>query len=179
MTNTNNKSKKRINVIDVIIILLVLALVGTAVYRVYVAISNDSSNKGSNYIVTFECSSEYNTMIDYLKKDKAVYLESNKSLLGYIYDDPDDEYGAVYEVVTEGSADENETGVTETANPSDAYKKVRLSGKIKLSSEAVKAQNGSYYTIKGRNISGGSTLNVYTEETVFTLTVKSITKAGK
>ncbi len=179
MGNPNNKSKRRINVIDVIIILLVLALIGTAVYRVYGAISNGSSNKGSNYIVTFECSSEYNTMIGYLKEGKAVYLASNKSLLGYIYDDPEDSYGSVYEIVTDAPNDAETGGEEARESAPDAYRKVKLSGKLKLSSEAVKAQNGSYYTIKGRNISVGSTLEVYTDETVFTLTVKSIAKAGK
>ena len=74
MTNSNNKSKKRINVIDIIIILLVLALVGTVVYRVYSSINDGSTKKGSDYIVTFECDSEYHTMIEYLKNGKAVYI---------------------------------------------------------------------------------------------------------
>ena len=187
MANPKNKSKKRINAIDVIIILLVLALIGTAVYRVYGAIADGSSKKGSNYIVTFECSSEYNTLIKYLKNGEEVYLATNKSLIGYIYDDPDDDHGAVYEVF-EDTPNEEETVEGETnvpansgdeKNKSEAYSKVKLSGKIKLSSEAVKAKGGNYYTVKGRNITVGSTLKVYTDDTVFTVVVKSITKAGK
>ena len=191
MANSNNKTKKRINVIDVIIILLVLALIGTVVYRVYSVINDGSSKKGSNYIVTFECDSEYNTMIEYLTNGKAVYLVSNKSLLGYIYDDPDDNESAVYELVSDlpesterdsEGADANTESESETATEAkvvDVYQKVRLSGKLKLSSEAAKAKDGDYYTINGRNITVGSTLEVYTNEAVFILTVKSIDKAGK
>lgn len=159
MANSNNKTKKRINVIDVIIILLVLALIGTVVYRVYSVINDGSSKKGSNYIVTFECDSEYNTMIEYLTNGKAVYLVSNKSLLGYIYDDPDDNESAVYELVSDlpesterdsEGADANTESESETATEAkvvDVYQKVRLSGKLKLSSEAAKAKDGDYYTI--------------------------------
>lgn len=179
MADSAKKTKKRINIIDVIIILLVLALIGTIAYRVYGLVGNGLLNKGSDYIVTFECDSEYNTMVSYLKSGKAVYLASNQSLFGYIYDDPDDGQNAVYEVVetsTEGG--EQVTGEKST-EAVDVYRKVKLSGKLKLSSEAVKAKSGSYYTIKGRNISEGSTLEVYTDEALFTLKVKSITKAGK
>ncbi len=187
MANPNNKSKRRINVIDVIIILLVLALIGTAVYRVYAAISDGSSKKGSDYIVTFECGSEYNTLIEYLKNGEEIYLTTNKALIGYIYDDPDDSHGAVYEILTDEPVEE-ETGEGETEVPvrsdeenenTDAYRKTKLSGMFKLSSEAVKAKSGNYYTVKGRNITVGSTLEVYTDDTVFTLVVKSITRAGK
>ena len=178
MGNQTNKTKRRLNVIDIVIIILVLALVASGVYRVYHAISNGSSKKGSDYIVTFECDSEYNTMVDYLKNGKAVYLSSNKSLLGYIYDDPSDEYGAVYEVAE--TTEESETAQTVYENNmSGKYEKVRLRGHLKLTSEAIKAKNGSYYTINGRNITEGSTLEVYTEDAVFTLTVKGIAKSGK
>jgi hypothetical protein len=185
MTNPNNKIKKRINVIDVIIILLVLALIGTVIFRIYQSIGDGSSKKGSNYIVSFECSAEYDTLTDYLKNGEKVYLSTNKSLIGYIYDDPDDEHGAVYEIPydVEEETEEGETGVPSKAESenhnNEAYRVVRLAGKLKLSSEAVKAKSGDYYTVKGRNITVGSVLEVYTDEAVFTIVVKSITKAGK
>lgn len=178
MGNPSNKTKRRINVIDVIIILLVLALIGTIVYRVYGMISDGSSDKGSDYVITFECNSEYYAMISYLKAGKTVYLVSNKAELGKIYDDPDDDLmGAVCEV-TDTAENGGETD-GESTKSVDPYKKVKLAGKIKLSSEAVKSKTGSYYTIQGRNISVGSTLEVYTDEAVFTITVKGIAKTGK
>lgn len=187
MANPKNKSKSRINVIDVIIILLVLALIGAVVYRIYAAISDGSSKKGSDYIVSFECGSEYNTLIEYLKNGEEVYLTTNKALIGYIYDDPDDPRGAVYEILSDepigGEAGEDETEAPvrsdENNENADAYRKTKLSGMIKLSSEAVKAKSGNYYTVQGRNITVGSTLEVYTDDTVFTLVVKSITKVEK
>lgn len=179
MENSAKKTRKKINVIDVIIILLVLALIGTVTYRVYGLLSNGSSNKGSDYIVSFECDAEYITMLSYLKSGKAVYLDSNKSLLGYIYDDPNDDNSAVYEII-ETSADKDEEATEEgTTKASEAYRRVKFAGKLKLSSEAIKAKSGNYYTVMGRNISVGSTLEVYTDEAVFTMTVKNISKAGK
>jgi hypothetical protein len=177
MGNPSNKTKRRINVIDVIIILLVLALIGTVVYRVYGMISDGSSDKGGNYVITFECNSEYYAMISYLKAGKTVYLVSNKAELGKIYDDSGDSMQAVYEVA-ETAENGGETD-GESTKSTDPYRKVKLAGKIKLSSEAVKSKTGSYYTIQGRNISVGSTLEVYTDEAVFTITVKGIAKTGK
>ena len=172
----NNKTKKRINVIDVVIIILVLVLVASVVYRVYGAISNGGASSGqSDYIVKFECDSEYNSLIKYLGEGQEVYFESNGVLLGYIYDDPSDERKAVYEIPKETVTETED----ETTAPKGAYSKVRLGGHIKLSDEAVKAKSGNYYTIQDRNISVGSTLKVYTRDAVFTITVKSITKAEK
>ena len=168
MSNATKKSR-RINVIDIIVILLVLALIATAVFKIYSEITNGASNKQGNYIVTFECDSEYRELMSYLKSGTAVYLVSNGTLIGYLYDAPGDELGAVYEIesVEEGAAEaENES--------SDPYEKIRFGGSLKLASNAVKSKTGNYYTVEDRNISVGTTLNVYTEKAVFTLTVKSI-----
>ena len=172
----NNKTKKKINVIDVVIILLVLVLVASVVYRIYGALSNGGSLSGeSDYIVKFECDSEYNSLIKYLGEGQEVYFVSNGALLGYIYDDPSDERKAVYEIPKEIVTEGEETA----AAPKGQYSKVKIGGHLKLSDEAVKAKSGNYYTIQDRNISVGSTLKVYTKDAVFTITVKSITKAEK
>ena len=166
MSNTNKKNRRRINVIDVIIIILILALIATGVYKIYSEMTGGRSGRQSNYIVTFECDAEYRSLISYLGSGEAVYLTSDSTLIGYLYDDPADGKGTVYEIEPEG----------ETAQKAsdDMYVKVRLGGKLKLASNAVKATSGSYYSIEGKNISVGSTLNVYTMDALFTLTVKSI-----
>jgi Tfp pilus assembly protein PilE len=163
MSNQVKKSKIRLNVIDVMIILLVIALIATVVYRVYTGVAEKTNNKGSKYTVVFECDAEYKSMLKYLAADQAVYFESDGKLLGYLFDAvPDDEAGAVYEyeqIVTLGTGD---------------YKEVSMRGQLLLSSEATKAKTGGYYIIGGRNITEGSTIEVYTNETSFTLTVLAI-----
>ena len=164
------KVKRKLNVIDVIIILLVLALIGTTAYKVYFEITNGHSGKQGNYIVTFECDSEYRNLVKYLKSGDAVYFSTNGNLMGYLYDVAGDDVGAVYEINTEEEGTETET----KHKNNDPYSKVRLGGKLKLDSSAVKAKNGEYYTVGERNISVGSSFEVYTAKAVFTLTIKSI-----
>lgn len=168
MSNTNKKSRRRINVIDVIIIILVLALIATGVYKIYSEMTGGQSGRQSNYIVTFECDAEYRSLISYLGSGEAIYFYSDGTILGYLYDEPSDDKAVVYEIVSEADGETAEKG------NDDPYIKVRLGGKLKLASNAVKATSGSYYSIEGKNISVGSTLNVYTMDALFTLTVKSI-----
>ena len=164
MSTEKKRTGRRINVIDVIVILLVLALIATAVYRIYTEISKSPSNKQSDYIVTFECDSEYRNMLSYLKNGQAVYLGADGTLLGYLYDVEGDGVGAVYEIVADGEKTQN-----------DPYVKTTLGGYFKLASNAVKAKSGGYYTVDHVNIAVGSKLEVYTTKAVFTVTVKSIT----
>ncbi len=171
--SSNKRIKRKINVIDVIIILLVLAMIATGVYKVYTGITNGNSSKQGNYVVTFECDSEYRNLINYLKSGDAVYFSTNGNLMGYLYDVPGDDTGVVYEIAkkTDNVSDtEEETKAT----GKDPYSKVKLGGSLKLASNAVKAKGSEYYTVGERNISVGSTVEVYTSKAIFTLTVKSI-----
>lgn len=168
----SGKSKKRLNVIDVLIILLVVALIATVAYRIYAGVSEKRSSLQSRYFITFECDSEYNSMLKYLTGGKAVYFCSNGELLGYLYDaDKEDGIDAVYEI---------KSGDSSNAELSDetmyTYRKVRLAGWIKLDSEAVKVRNGGYISINGSNITEGSVISVFTDETEFTLKVIGISE---
>ena len=164
MSDMAKKNKKKINVIDVVIILLVLALIGTAVYRIYSEISKNTSAKKSNIILTFECEVTYDSILKYAKDGDAVYLESDGTLLGYLHK-ADGATDALYAVADDTGSGSSEGG---------ANKSVKLLGTLKLSSDAREAQNGGYYVINGNNITNGSTLNVYTETTVMKIVVKSI-----
>ncbi len=170
MSSGNKKVRRKINVVDVIIILLVLALIGTAVYKIVSELSKSPSAKHSKYIVTFECDEEYNSLIKHLKAGDAVYFSANGTLIGYIYDAPGDEKGAVYEL----------TNGEETLNADESvYAKVRLGGMMRLASNAVKVKNGEYYTIENVTLSKGSKIKVYTEKAVFTLTVKDVSEEAE
>ena len=71
-TTVKKKERKRLNVIDVVIILLLVALVGTAGFRIYTEVTSGESSKQSNIVVTFEAEVEDEGIINYLKSGNAV-----------------------------------------------------------------------------------------------------------
>ena len=151
------KERKRLNVIDVVIILLLVALVGTAGYRIYTEVAKDESDSQSNIVVSFEAEVEDEGILNYLETGSAVYLATDKSQLGNLYDPVvGDALGAVYKDKTE------ESGI------------ITVLGTLRLHEDAHKAQDGEYYVINDRNITVGSTLEVYTDTAVLRITVKSI-----
>ena len=163
--SATKKNKNRINVIDVVIILLVLALVGTAAYRIYDEVTKNVSSRQSDCILTFECEVAYDSILNYLKSGDEVYLTKDGTLLGRLYDGTnDDGKGAVYKV-TDEKTEEN------------ASNTVTLRGSIKLSIDARKAQGGEYYVINGTNITEGGELSVYTEKAEMKIVVKSLSES--
>lgn len=170
MENTapKKKDRRKINVIDVAIILLLLALLGTAAYRIYTEVTNGAPSNQSNIIVVFESQVDDDGILDYLKKGDSVFLTADKTKLGVLYDEKaGDGLGAVYKKAN-GDA-EADTDTT----------KITLVGTLRLSADARKSQNGNYYVLNGRNITVGSKIDVYTETAVFKITVKSIETISK
>ncbi len=162
MSEITRKNKTRFNVIDVVIVLLVLALIGTAAYRIYGEVTKNTSSKQSNCILTFEYTGTSESILGYLKAGDAVYLSKDGTLLGYLYDaTPDDDNGAVYRVT-----DTEAEGIEKTT--------VKLRGSIKLSVDAHKAQGGGYYVINGTNITEGGKIEIYTENTEMNIQIKSL-----
>ena len=155
------KERKRLNVIDVVIILLLVALVGTAGYRIYSAVARDESDSQSNIVVTFEAAVEDEGILEYLENDSAIYITTDKTQLGNLYDPvAGDALGAVYKERVEDS------GI------------ITVRGTLRLHEDAHKAQGGEYYVINDRNITVGSMLDVYTDTAVLRITVKSIEVAS-
>ncbi|MBE6583436.1 MAG: DUF4330 family protein [Ruminococcaceae bacterium] len=166
MSDKTKKKKVRLNVIDVLIILLVIALIATVVYRVYTGINNKTSPVSSKYVITFECDDAYDSMLQYLDKGTAVYFADSGKLLGHMYA-PEANGEAVYVI------DKDAEDPSKSANKL-SYTKVTMRGYITMSSETVKVKSAGYYSIGETNVSVGSRINVYTNDAVFTLTVKSI-----
>lgn len=155
------KERKRLNVIDVVIILLLVALIGTAGYRIYTEVAKEESDSQSNIIVSFEAEVEDEGILNYLGDGSAVYFTTDKTQLGNLFDPTEgDVLGAVYKEKVE------ESGI------------ITVCGTLRLHEDAHKAQNGEYYVINDRNITVGSTLDVYTDTAVLRITVKSIEVAS-
>ena len=160
----NASRKRRINVIDVLIIMLVLALLATVGYRIYDQVTDNSGDKKSDLVVLFESGEEYRAILGALNEGDKVYLCSDGTLLGFLYDNAEDDLAAIYELDSGNGAE----GIA------DAYERIRFGGMIELSAQANEAENGGYVVIGNRNISVGSEIEVYTEKATFTITVKSI-----
>lgn len=153
------RERKRINAIDVAIILLILCLIATFAYKVYDGVADPTTKKDSKYVVSFVCD-EYTSVAKYLENGEAVYFEKNGELLGNLFA----ESTTAPAVSVSGEAT-GEDGV---------YEKATLSGKLKLNANAVAVSSGNYYTVGEMNIAPGSEIRVFTEDTVFTLKVVSI-----
>lgn len=181
MAEKQKKSGLRINAFDILVILLVLCLIGTVAYRVYEGVAKDRVDSTSKYVLEFECEN-YDSLAKYLASGEEVYLSSNGALLGEIYRGRTD-FQAIYvetsaeettvsdettDIIIGGSNDEEtETGMS--------YKPAKITGKLRLNVSVTASSEGSYYTLGDVNFSKGSVINVYTEDTEFTITITNIT----
>ena len=170
--NVKKKRDKKITALDVVIVLLIIGLLATFAYRVYDGIADPGFKKNSKYTLAFVCDDEYNSIAKYLEDGEAVYIASTGELLGNLYAK---KAGEPVITVSGGSADVETDGESSDLASETLYEKVILSGNLKLNADADAISAGNYYTVGGINIVGGSTIEVYTEDTVFTLTVASIT----
>ena len=172
MAKSNEKVRKKVNPFDVVVILLVVCLLVSFGYRLYVGIADESTRYVSEYVVEFE-SESCRSILAYLSRGTAVYLASNGELIGYFYADDTDKLGPVYQLPDQN--DKDEVKATEGNGENNAfseYANVRFGGKIRFSSNAVRVKTGDYFTVGGINLTAGSVVEVYTEKAVFTMTVK-------
>ena len=188
--SVKEKKKIHINIFDVVVILLVVALLVTLIFRIYSGANKFSRKAEATYVLEFECDSEYNSLLNYVNEGDAVYFVSNGDVLGYLYADENGEIGVMYEILDDIIALAEETvpndnepeenigieveGVEESAAVNSSYRKIKIGGRLTLSSEAVKVKTGGYYTVGDINVTEGSIINVYTDTTEFTLKVISI-----
>ena len=179
MKNTG-KEKRKLNAFDVLVIFLVICLIATFAYRIYEGFSEENNRGNSQYLLRFECKSEYNSMLKHLPAGEAVYISSTGELLGYINASSSGE-ASLYIITEEASTEPDEASGEETGKGTgavtdnkDAYNKVKLGGEIRLSADVSKRHDANLYTVGSMNITVGSELNVYTQNAEFTLTVVSI-----
>ena len=184
------KKKIRINIFDVVVILLVVALMVTLVFRIYSGANKFSRQAEATYVLEFECDSEYNSLLYYVSEGDTVYFVSNGDILGYLHADENSERGVMYEIVDDIPTFAEETvstdvepeedmeitdeDIEESAIINSSYRKIKIGGKLTLNSEAVKVKTGGYYTVGDINVTEGSIINVYTDNAEFTLKVISI-----
>jgi hypothetical protein len=170
MAKNTGKARKKVNPFDVVVILLVICLIASFGYRVYVGIADETAKNVSEYVLEFE-SESCRSILAYLSSGTAVYLSSNGEIIGYFYADAEDKQGPVYQLPDQNVGDE--ALATGENNSFSEYANVRFGGKIRLSTNAVRVKTGDYFTVGGINLTAGSVVEVYTEKAVFTITVKN------
>ncbi len=152
MSNNAKKKKASFNVLDVFIILLVVVLIASIAYKISQNMDEDANKDNTVYTVAFECE-EYESLAKYLSYGEKVYVASTGELLGYVY-----------------------KSVTVTGeNTSDLYEQVNLEGSLRLNGNFRKSPDGNFYVLDDLNLTVGSKIDVYTDDTEFTITVKQIT----
>ncbi len=162
----NTKKRFSFNVLDVFIILLVVILIASVVYKIYQNSKKDANQDNPVYTVVFECE-DYESLASYLLDGEEVYIKSSGELLGYIHKSGD-VIGA-YALVILDDAD------TEGTSSSDLYDRMKFEGKLKLNGNTKKSREGNYYVLEDLNLTVGSKIEVYTEDTEFTITIKQFT----
>ena len=177
---------KKFNVFDVVVILLVISLIATFVYKIWVGAEKVSRRIESQYIISFECDSSYNSALKYLKDGDAVYFASNGTLLGYLSSDEENDNAAIFEIIddiptfadeangTSSPDGESDLPVANELSVYNGYKTIKMGGQIAMNVDTVKVKIGGYYTIDDMNVTEGSVIKVYTDTVEFTITVKSI-----
>ncbi len=178
--DNNKKNRVKINAFDVFLILLVLCLIGTLIFRIYNGISEDKNSYNNEYILTFSCDGEYDSILGYVKAGDAVYFESGE-LLGYIgFSENNKSQSPLETVILETVTEPVEEGDIQEAENESAYDLsfVGLTGVIELNGNAKKVEKGNYYAIGDENIIEGVELTVHTETVEITITVVSIQKTS-
>lgn len=178
MSENTKKKKYAFNVFDVFIILLVIILIASAVYRISQTSAEKANQDNPVYTVYFECDGEYESLAKYLSDGEEVYIKSTGELLGYIYKSADMLGDTAIHVKDDGTQapmeEPTEAKPKAESETADLYERVDFVGKLKLNGNAVKGREGSYYTVEELNITVGSVIEVYTDDTEFTIIVKQI-----
>ena len=173
MAEKRKRTGKRITAFDIMVILLILFLVATVAYRIYMESNNDKVGVASKYIIEFECE-DYDSLARYLSAGESVYLSSNGRLLGEIYKSWSDPHAISVEYLeTEGESDKEAQSAEDETSVS--YKMAKMTGKLKLNTDVTASKEGTYYSLGEVSFSKGSVINVYTDDSEFTITVKNIT----
>ena len=175
MSENVKKKKFHFNVLDVFVILLVAVLVFSVIYKISSNSSKEANQDNPVYTVRFECEDEYNSLVRYLDDGDEVYIKATGELLGYIYKSGDAiGTDAIVEIGTD-KPEEEKTKLSNEESEDEEYRLTSYEGKLKLNGNTEKSREGSYYILDGQNITVGSRIQVYTDDTEFTIIIKQLT----
>ena len=167
MPNTNNKIKRKFNVIDAIIIVLILLVIVAVFFRSRINDVIGFNKKMSDYKVSFKVMSINDASYDYFVREDPlwdrVHLDSPDMVLGYIEGTPTKVPSTVY------MSDDNGK-VYGVRYPEKSY--VDITGELRCSGTV--KEDGCFYLAGNHVVSPGDVLKVHTAGLDFSLIVTDI-----
>lgn len=156
---SSSKEKKRLNIFDVLIIVVVIACVAAIGVRVY--FTTHAKRADESAVITYEVQGISAENAAEFAQGKKIYLGSN-----------DVEIGMINTVVKSASRVEAVEDDGSIAVVGDPYL-ITVTGKMTLYG---KTSDGGFFIDGQTPISLGSSLSVYTDRNMFTLTVVEMTQ---
>lgn len=155
------KEKTRLNVFDVLIIFVVVACVAAIGVRIY--FTSHASNNDESVMITYEVYGISEENADEFAQGKKIYLQSGGAEVGMI--------NSVEKAPARIEAIKDSGDITVVGDP---YL-ITVTGKMTLYG---KTSDGGFFVDGNTMISLGSSLSVYTDRNMFTLTVIEISQNG-
>lgn len=176
----NKKIRIKVNAFDVFLILLALCLVATFALKIYTGIAENKNRYNNEYILTFSCVDEYDSILAAVKDGDALYLEDGE-ILGYIAM-ADKNSMSPFVITSSSKSDlicDPSSWVDFTVPGTTKLDLISFTGIVKLNGNAKRIENGDYFVLGDDKISEGLTLTVHTLKAEFKVTVVSIDKIDR
>ena len=157
----NAKEKTRLNIFDVLIIFVVVACVAAIGIRIY--FTSHASNNDQTVTITYEVYGISEENANEFAQGKKIYLQSNGAEIGMI--------NTAQKAPARIEAIEDSGDIAVVGDP---YL-ITVTGKMTLYG---KSSDGGFAVNGNTMISLGSSLSVYTDRNMFTLTVIEISQIG-
>ena len=162
--NTDNKSGRRFNIIDVFLIILVILCVLGIYFRGQIAEKIGLEKDLDEYTVSFKLEEIRYTSAEYLQSGNAVYFDGGNIMFGTID-------GKCQEKPAEVYIDGPEGAPVKVIYPKDTY--IDVFGNIKCMGLM---KDDGFYLGGTYSLAPGSTVNVRTEMLNFTIIITDISK---
>ena len=148
MQNTSQNNRHRLNVLDILLILLAVALVAGLVYLIIISLPNDMSSKG-------EWDINYSVVVESLPADISAQLhDGNERIAIYDY-----ETGVFLGIIQSASSKNHKLiGYDSVNGNTPVINTVPDSYDLTVTVQATGTYNGSEYAINGITIVSGRTL---------------------
>ena len=158
---SSSKEKKRLNIFDVLIIVVVIACVAAIGVRVY--FTANVNNADESVVITYEVYGISAENAEEFTQGKKIYLQSNDAEVGII--------NTVIKNASRVEAIDDDGTITVVGDP---YL-ITVTGKMTLYG---KTSDSGFFVNGQTQISLGSSLSVYTDRNMFTLTVVEMTQTS-
>lgn len=164
--------RKRGNVLDLLILLLLLAAIIAIGYRYYTLSEQGKSERLSDAVLSFEIKDAVFTLPSYINPEDVVYL-ADGTVLGTVQDNNgEDENTALYYTAATVITTDSDGNFIRVSYPDSS----RVDCLGTLHCRGTFEQDGSFLLDGTTHLSPGQTLTLHTETATFTLTLTECTE---